>query len=171
MIDIEAHQRLVGWIVSRMPVMGYVAHATGGVMDVDDMLSAGMEGLVVAAGRFDPERGLQFSTYAVPCIRGAVQNAVRRTHFRGFQDTSALEIVDPLSALGPPDTDHEISYESAVATLTETEAAVLDGHYRDGYSVAELAERYGVSRQRIYQIRDMALIRLRRRMLKVEAVL
>jgi RNA polymerase sigma factor for flagellar operon FliA len=46
--------------------------------DLDEMVSAGMVGLIQAADTFDAARGLSFSTYAVPRIRGAILDELRR---------------------------------------------------------------------------------------------
>ena len=46
--------------------------------DLDEMVSAGMVGLIHAAEAFDASRGLSFSTYAVPRIRGAILDELRR---------------------------------------------------------------------------------------------
>ncbi|MEE5992773.1 MAG: sigma-70 family RNA polymerase sigma factor [Oscillospiraceae bacterium] len=43
----------------------------------EDLYSAGCEGLVKAAKAFDAERGLQFSTYAVPVILGEIRRLFR----------------------------------------------------------------------------------------------
>jgi len=46
--------------------------------DVDELVSAGTLGLMSAAESFDPGRGLAFSTFAVPRIRGAMLDELRR---------------------------------------------------------------------------------------------
>lgn len=46
--------------------------------DLEELVSVGMMGLVQAADTFDPSRGLSFSTYAVPRIRGAILDDLRR---------------------------------------------------------------------------------------------
>jgi RNA polymerase sigma factor for flagellar operon FliA len=46
-------------------------------LDLDDLLSAGTLGLVQALEGFDPARGLAFSTYAMPRIRGAMLDELR----------------------------------------------------------------------------------------------
>lgn len=47
-------------------------------VDVDNLESAGVLGLVEAAHRFDAERGIQFKTYAYTRIRGAILDELRR---------------------------------------------------------------------------------------------
>jgi len=50
---------------------------TGGAVELDDLVSAGMLGLVLALDGFDPTRGLAFSTYATPRITGAILDELR----------------------------------------------------------------------------------------------
>jgi RNA polymerase sigma factor for flagellar operon FliA len=45
---------------------------------IDELESAGSLGLIQAVDSFDPRRGLAFSTYAVPRIRGAILDELRR---------------------------------------------------------------------------------------------
>lgn len=47
-------------------------------MDLDDLVSAGTVGLVNAVESFEPERGLAFSTFATPRIRGAILDHLRK---------------------------------------------------------------------------------------------
>ena len=53
-------------------------------IDYEDMVQAGCLGLVKAAGNFDPQRGLKFSTYAVPVILGEIR--------RLFRDGGAMRV-------------------------------------------------------------------------------
>lgn len=46
--------------------------------DLDEMISAGSLGLIQAFDAFDARRGLSFSTYAVPRIRGAILDELRK---------------------------------------------------------------------------------------------
>jgi RNA polymerase sigma factor FliA len=46
-------------------------------VELDDLVSAGSLGLVLALESFDCERGLAFSTYATPRIRGAILDDLR----------------------------------------------------------------------------------------------
>jgi RNA polymerase sigma factor for flagellar operon FliA len=47
-------------------------------VEFDDLVSAGTIGLVNAIENFDPSRGLAFSTFAAPRIRGAILDDLRR---------------------------------------------------------------------------------------------
>ena len=46
-------------------------------MEYDDLFQAGCVGLCKAADRFEPDRGLAFSTYAVPVILGEIKRLFR----------------------------------------------------------------------------------------------
>ncbi len=41
-------------------------------IELDDLISAGVFGLINAIDAFDPERGVMFETYCAPRIRGAI---------------------------------------------------------------------------------------------------
>lgn len=47
-------------------------------VDLDELVSAGAIGLMQAAASYQPSRGLTFSTYAVPRIRGSMLDELRR---------------------------------------------------------------------------------------------
>lgn len=46
-------------------------------VELDDLLSAGVFGLMDAIEAFDPERGVKFETYCAPRIRGAILDELR----------------------------------------------------------------------------------------------
>jgi RNA polymerase sigma factor FliA len=47
-------------------------------VDLDELVSAGTLGLMQAAATYEPSRGLSFSTFAVPRIRGSMLDELRR---------------------------------------------------------------------------------------------
>ncbi len=65
--EIAAHIGLVHHVARH-----YRSHA-----EFDDLVQVGMEGLIFAVDNFDSELGNEFSTYAVPCIRGRIQHHLR----------------------------------------------------------------------------------------------
>ncbi len=69
---IENHLSLVDFLVDRMMTQ------VPGFVNRDDIRSAALMGLLDAANRFDPRRGVLFKTFAERRIRGAVFDEVRR---------------------------------------------------------------------------------------------
>lgn len=68
---ITSHLPLVRYLVNRF-VAQLPAH-----LDPQDLASAAVIGLIHAADRFDPERGVQFKTFAEQHIRGAILDELR----------------------------------------------------------------------------------------------
>jgi RNA polymerase sigma-32 factor len=66
---VQAHTRLV--VSTATQYRGYG-------LSLSDLLQEGNLGLMQAASRFDPERGVRFSTYAVWWIRAAIQDFILR---------------------------------------------------------------------------------------------
>jgi RNA polymerase sigma factor for flagellar operon FliA len=50
------------------------------ILQYEDMVSCGVQGLLEARRSYDPDRGAKFSTYALPRIRGAILDALRAAH-------------------------------------------------------------------------------------------
>jgi RNA polymerase sigma factor for flagellar operon FliA len=75
-------QRRDELIVSHLPLVKHViGRLVGGLppgVDVENLESAGVLGLVEAAGKFDPTRNAQFKTFAYLRIRGAILDELRR---------------------------------------------------------------------------------------------
>jgi RNA polymerase sporulation-specific sigma factor len=64
----ENNIRLVHWVLQRFSGRGY---------DMEELFQVGTVGLVKAARRYEPGRGLAFSTYAVPLILGEIRRFLR----------------------------------------------------------------------------------------------
>ncbi len=68
--------------------------------DLEDLVAFGFHGLLEAKGRFDPTRGVQFSTFAHYRVRGAVLDGVRKMAYlprRAHQARKAAEALDAMS--------------------------------------------------------------------------
>lgn len=73
----QNYVRFVGYIARRI-YHQVAASRRGHGDDVEDLVAAGCLGLVKAAPRFDPERGVAFSTFAFFHIRGAIWDYVHK---------------------------------------------------------------------------------------------
>jgi len=69
-------------IMHYMWVVKYVLQKTNlpttSLLDEDDFLNIGILGLNEAIERFDIDRGIKFESYAIPRIRGAIQDELRK---------------------------------------------------------------------------------------------
>lgn len=73
---IKDYMPLVRHAVNRIAV----GSTNGGILQYEDMVSYGVQGLIEAYYTFDPDKGAKFSTYALPRIRGSILDAIRATH-------------------------------------------------------------------------------------------
>jgi RNA polymerase sigma factor for flagellar operon FliA len=83
---LEEEQRLTQIVQEYMPLVRHavnriaVGSASAGILQYEDMVSSGVQGLIEAYHSYDPNRGAKFSTYALPRIRGAILDALRSAH-------------------------------------------------------------------------------------------
>jgi len=91
---IEFHIPLVRRVVRQMAIYRSAS------IDMDDLMQHALVGLWTAIGRFDETRGVPFVAYAMPRIRGAVHDALRR------QDPMTRTERDLLKKLNQISLDH-----------------------------------------------------------------
>ena len=99
-------------------------------VDIDDLISAGVFGLMDAIDAFDLTRGVKFETYCVPRIRGAmldelrtmdwVPRLVRSKHSKLEDARKDLE-----ARMGRPPTDEELAERLGI-TIDEYDRLVQD---------------------------------------------
>jgi RNA polymerase nonessential primary-like sigma factor len=215
---------------------------------LSDLIEEGNLGLMHAIGKFEPERGFRFSTYATWWIRQSVERAVmnqgrvirlpvhvvrelqqvlraRRTlendpafaHARNGEQGDGVRVEDVAALLGrdvqevaqllamaetpksldavversddehtlgdfmadelavdPTGVTHNKEVERLLAswieTLTYREKEVLEGrfglHHREPETLEVLSDRLGLTRERVRQIQNEALLKLRRQMVR-----
>jgi RNA polymerase sigma factor for flagellar operon FliA len=72
-------------ILDHVPLLRHIAGRMAldlpGSLERDDLEAIGMLGLISAADSWEPERGLKFSTFAFPRVRGAILDELRRMDF------------------------------------------------------------------------------------------
>lgn len=119
--DLELRNRLV---LQYSPLVKYVAgrvrSGLPGTVDQSDLVSEGVIGLMDAIERFEPARGLQFQTFAVPRIRGAIIDSLRSADWvpRAVRDKIRLverAKVELEARLGRRPEDTEIAEQMAIS--------------------------------------------------------
>lgn len=118
---IEDNIPLVGYVVSEM-------HHRYPMVERDEMVSSGMEGLVLAAQTWNPDAGTQFSTWARLKIRWNIQELLqgldwmgRRGRDRTKKMNAARETLT--SSLGRIPTDHEVAVSLGITDDEVSRAA------------------------------------------------
>ena len=113
-----------------MPLVIYLARRFAGRSEpLNDLIQVGAIGLLKAIDRFEPERGLEFSTYATPTILGEIKRHFRDTGWLVHVPRRAQELQTALNTaraelsqeLGRPPTVGEIA-----ARLDTDEDAVIE---------------------------------------------
>jgi RNA polymerase sigma-B factor len=118
-----------------LPLVEYLARRfTGRNEPLPDLVQVGVIGLLKSIDRFDPDRGLEFSTYATPTILGEIK--------RHFRDTGWL--------LHVPRRAQELQ-ASLVRARDE-----LSQRLRRAPTVAELAVRLDVPEDEVIEALDVA---------------
>lgn len=123
-IDIQQYaflvKRIALHLLARMPAS----------VQLDDLIQAGMIGLMEAARKYDGDRGASFETYAGIRIRGAMVDEMRRgdwvprsVHRNARRITEAMHIVE--GRLGRDASDVEIAEEMGIE-LAEYHAMASD---------------------------------------------
>ena len=114
------------FIEGNLPLVHKLANRfRGRGVEYEELYAAGCVGLVKAVDRFEPERGLCFSTYAVPVILGEIRRLFRDGGTvkvsRSLKELSvkAARLRDQLSANGEP----RISDIAQALGVTPEEAA------------------------------------------------
>jgi RNA polymerase sigma factor for flagellar operon FliA len=68
-----------------LPLVKYTAERVGAKLpdsiELEDLISAGVFGLIKAIDAFDPERKVKFETYCVQRIRGSILDELRNTYW------------------------------------------------------------------------------------------
>ena len=115
---------LIKYVVGRMAV----TPPTG--LDYEDILSFGVFGLMDAVDKFDPSKGFVFQTYAIPRIRGAILDELRKCDW--FSRTGREKVQ---------------KYNRALEKVLRDR-----GEFRDDWIMEEM----GVKPEEYYEIQELA---------------
>lgn len=129
--DLAAREELIVAYASIVRyVAGRLAMSLPPNVELDDLESYGLFGLIEAVERFDPGRGFKFETYAVQRVRGAILDGLRADTWAPALRQKARQMEDAYGALesrlGRPPTDEETAAHLgiSVADLQRREAEV-----------------------------------------------
>jgi RNA polymerase sigma-B factor len=106
-------------VQQHMPLVIYLARRFAGRSEpLNDLIQVGSIGLIKAVDRFDPSRGLEFSTYATPTILGEIKRHFRDTGWLIHVPRRAQELQTTLNA-ARADLSQELGRPPTVAELAK----------------------------------------------------
>lgn len=166
--------------------MGYVVTLArqykSEILSTDDLVSEGAIGLMKAAEKYDASKGKPFVTFAAPYIRRAIEKAIGRLSTdidtRSTDESlpvgsrnnfTLLNVLEDKNALQADATVEEATLTDdllkCLNVLNEREQRVINLYYGNGYerqTMAEIAEAMDLKRERVRQIRNQALRKLKK---------
>ena len=166
--------------------MGYVVTLArqykSDILSTDDLVSEGAIGMMKAAEKYDPSRGKPFVTFAAPFIRKSIETAISRlaieTEVRSTDESLPVgsrnnyTLLNVLEDKDAPKADAIVEEATldeellkTIDVLNEREHEVVSRYYGlKGWrqTMAEVAEDMELKRERVRQIRDQALRKLKK---------
>ena len=157
-------------------------------LSMEDLVSEGNMGLMKAARKYDASKGLRFVNYAVVPIRQQIEKALKvesaeqRVENRSDGQTRSVDaplgtktnmsllsvLVDTNSPLADErvyQSNVEAAVEYALRSLDERESSVINAYFGIGQEHATMAEIAGdmnLKRERVRQIRDKAIRKMKK---------
>lgn len=150
------------------------------ILSTDDLISEGTIGMMKAAQKYDPQRGKPFVTFAAPYIRQAIEQAISRldtpTDMRSTDESlprgsrnnytllNVLEDKDSPRADAASEQMLSDDMLRGLGRLDERQQAVVSRYFgidRERQTMAEIGQELGLKRERVRQIRNQALRKLK----------
>lgn len=137
---VDLVKRIAQHLIARLP----------STVDIDDLLQAGMVGLLEAANNFDPSRGASFETYAGIRIRGSMLDDIRKhdwtprsVHHKYRKVAEAINEIE--SELGRRATATEIAMHLEI-TVDEYHKVLADSSSSRLFSLEETLDEHALHR-------------------------
>ncbi len=172
--DLEAARQLV------MAHLRFVVHIARGYsgygLPQEDLIQEGNVGLMKAVRKFNPEVGVRLISFAVHWIKSEIHEyvlknwkivkvATTKAQRKLFFDYLTNEDSDPMEIVEKEDfaRDQINQLQSAISDLDERSQLILKERWLtdDKPTLHELADKYGISAERIRQIEKKAMEKIR----------
>lgn len=133
-------------------------------MDIDDLISIGMCGLMEASKRYSEDGGGSFKNYAIYRIAGSMLDEIKK---RWFEDLSSDGMVEGVYAGDDAEgvlikKIEQMNVVAAIRSLSSQQARVIYMYYYQGLLYRQIASKLKVSESRVCHIRTEAILKLRR---------
>lgn len=150
-------------ILDHMSLVKKIAYRLSGrYCDHEDVVSAGMVGLIQCADKFDPDKNASFVTFAWRRIRGAMFDEIKKPDvtFVDIDDLPLADSRDFLNELIIHNASQQI--QKAMARLTDKQRFVLCKYFFEDLTMREIGELIGRSESAVSLVYTAAIRRLRK---------
>ena len=170
-------------ILEQLPHVRWIAmrihEKISGAVALDDLVSAGVIGLINAVDSYDPNFNVKLKTYAEHRIRGAILDSIRGldgipVHKRKRLKDVEAAIASAEQRLQRVPAEEEIAHElnmplaeyqellaEAVNKMPRLERTILTLYFKEEQNLHEIAEILGIHTTRVCQLKSQAVLRLR----------
>ena len=122
------------------------------VHEFDDLVQEGYIGLLEAQKRYDPSRGVKFSSYAYPWIRKYVREAAYKRLENTNHESCFLEELHSGEPMQRKPSYGNVAVMACVRSIGEEEQTILAQRALLELTLKEVGEKRGCSGARIHQI-------------------
>ncbi len=150
-VDPEVRDKLIQEYGPKIKYMAYrLSHRLQPDIDIDDLISAGIIGLMDAMDKYDPSKETLFKTYAEFRIRGAMLDEIRAMDWipRSVKEKAGLlykTVVRLEKKFGRPPTEEEIAGDLKMS-LSEYQDFLSQAHASAMISIEDLGANMGHER-------------------------
>lgn len=185
----RSHAEIDKLVNDNMPLVHFMRKKYSQTLDESEGFSLGMEGLLMAAQRYEPERG-RFGVYAAMCIKQRFYAYIRSEKricrnygikplpldFKLSDEFEIQDLIADENALMPFDRgingERDRMLSKLLSTCDSRERDVMERRFglndREMETLEEIAPSYKVSRERIRQIEASVLKRFRQELESAE---
>jgi len=148
-------------ILMYKPLVAFFARKYAGYgLSFDDLMQEGMLGLLEAGTKFDTSKNVQFETYAGFWIKKYILKAV---DIEMKHSNKTLEINEDTLAYVQPEIPNKIESKIVLpVSMPGIEQQIIKLSYDSCLTVKEIALHLNLTSEKVRQIRDKALRRLRK---------
>ncbi len=152
--DADAEAELFRIYSRLVKTVAFPFSLTSDFLDSEDIVSAGMIGLLKAVRTFDFNGGAKFETYASHCIKNAIIDEIRRF------PASALPISEEVQA--PSETQFKEILDAILSVLSPMERHVILLRL-NSMSYAEIAAELGIQKKKVDNLISSAKRKIKER--------
>jgi RNA polymerase sigma-B factor len=160
-----ARQELVR---SHLPLVRAVARRYGGRgEDLEELVQVGSLALVKASGRFDPDRGVAFASFATPAVEGGIRRHLSDRRGRAIQIASDATGggeagAEPAGELDSIDeSEFRLLLADGLRVLDVRERRIVFLRFHADMTERQIASSIGISQAHVSRLLEGALVKLR----------